>query len=127
MELQLNTGEYHTITPEDIETYQALYAAIDVDQELKKMAGWILANPKKRKTKQGIKRFVNSWLSRAQDRGGSPASVCSTYAADNISAIDHWIGVDPDVSARDIAAYKIAQYGAFKLAGKVYTAIPDTL
>ena len=25
----------------------------------------------KRKTSKGIKRFVNSWLSRAQDRGGS--------------------------------------------------------
>jgi hypothetical protein len=127
MELQLNTGDYHTVSADDIETYQALYAAIDVDQELKKMAGWLLSNPKKRKTKQGIKRFVNSWLSRAQDRGGSPDSVGSTYAADNIGAIDHWIGMDPDVSARDIAAYKIAQYGAFKLAGKVYNEIPDTM
>jgi hypothetical protein len=26
---------------------------------------------RKRKTSKGIKRFVNSWLSRAQDRGGS--------------------------------------------------------
>jgi len=127
MELQLNTGEYHTVTAEDITTYQALYAAIDVDQELKKMAGWILANPKKRKTKAGIKRFVNTWLSRAQDRGGSPSSVGSTYAADNISAIDHWIGADPSVSARDIAAYKISQYGAFKLDGKVYSAIPEAM
>ena len=36
------------------------------------MASWCDANPTKRKTIKGIKRFVNSWLARAQDRGGSP-------------------------------------------------------
>ena len=35
------------------------------------MEGWLDANPGKRKTKVGVKRFVNSWLSRSQDRGGS--------------------------------------------------------
>ncbi len=35
------------------------------------MTGWLDANPTKRKTARGIKRFVNSWLARAQDKGGS--------------------------------------------------------
>ena len=34
------------------------------------MAGWLDANPKRRKTKQGILRFVTSWLAREQDKGG---------------------------------------------------------
>ena len=38
------------------------------------MRGWLNANPKKRKTKAGILRFVNSWLSREQDRGGQNAT-----------------------------------------------------
>jgi hypothetical protein len=44
---------------------------VDVFLELAKMESWLDANPAKRKTKKGIKRFVNSWLSRAQDQGGS--------------------------------------------------------
>lgn len=32
------------------------------------MKGWLNANPTKRKTKRGIKRFINSWLSREQDK-----------------------------------------------------------
>lgn len=39
-------------------------------QELRKMRGWLDANPTKRKTSRGIRRFVNSWLSRSQDEGG---------------------------------------------------------
>ena len=33
------------------------------------MAGWLDANPSKRKTKRGILRFVNGWLAREQDKG----------------------------------------------------------
>ena len=56
----------------DVIQWQRAYPAIDVHQELKAMESWCDANPAKRKTKVGIKRFVNSWLARAQDRGGSP-------------------------------------------------------
>ena len=38
-------------------------------QELRKMIGWLEANPKKRKTKQGVLRFVTAWLAREQDKG----------------------------------------------------------
>ncbi len=44
-----------------------LYPAVDVEQQLRNMRGWLLANPKNRKTKAGIMRFVNSWLSREQN------------------------------------------------------------
>ena len=33
------------------------------------MKGWLDSNQKKRKTKRGILRFVNAWLSREQDKG----------------------------------------------------------
>ena len=64
----VTNGEYHVITKEDVEKYQELYPGIDVPQEIRKMIGWCDANPKNRKTKTGVKRFINSWLSRAQDR-----------------------------------------------------------
>lgn len=44
-----------------------LYPAVDVMQQLRNMRGWLLSNPKNRKTKTGIMRFVNSWLSREQN------------------------------------------------------------
>jgi hypothetical protein len=70
--LKLNTGEAWEPLPEDVEQWQQLYPAVNVPQELNAMAGWLDANPTRRKTPKGIKRFCNSWLSRAQDKGGSP-------------------------------------------------------
>ena len=68
----LNTKEDWQPEEADVIQWQRTYPAINVHQELMAMESWCDANPTKRKTKQGIKRFVNSWLSRAQDRGGSP-------------------------------------------------------
>lgn len=68
VEIALNDKSLYPIFTEDVEEWQVLYPAIDVLQELRKMKGWCDANPKNRKTKSGVKRFVNSWLSRAQDK-----------------------------------------------------------
>ena len=68
----LNTGEEWEPAPEQIQKWVKLYPAIDVNQELRGMAGWLDANPTRRKTKTGIARFCNTWLSKAQDKGGSP-------------------------------------------------------
>lgn len=72
--LPLNDGTEHQVTKADYDRYASLYPAVDVMQELRKMAGWLDGNPKNRKTKSGIKRFVNSWLARAQDKAGSDKS-----------------------------------------------------
>lgn len=65
--LPLNNGTSYNVSPEEFELYQQLYPAVDVKKELNKMLGWLYSNPKNRKTKQGIKRFINTWLSKAQD------------------------------------------------------------
>lgn len=69
--LPLNDGSMRGITQDEIDHWADLYPAVDVLQELRKMVGWLEANPKKRKTPDGVKRFINTWLSRTQDRGGS--------------------------------------------------------
>lgn len=56
----------------DIIAWQRAYPAVNVHQELAAMESWCDANPARRKTKSGIKRFVNLWLTKAQDKGGSP-------------------------------------------------------
>ena len=47
-----------------------LYPAVDVIQQLRQMRAWLIANPRKKKTKSGINRFIVTWLSKEQDRGG---------------------------------------------------------
>lgn len=50
--------------------WKEAYPAVDVERELKKMIAWLEANPKRRKTRRGINAFINTWLSREQDKGG---------------------------------------------------------
>jgi len=66
--IELNDGTIYDVSDLDYEYYVQLYPAIDVMQELRKMAGWCFSNPKNRKTRRGIKKFINGWLSRAQDK-----------------------------------------------------------
>ena len=65
--LPLVDGTVYGITETDAQKDEKAYPAVDVRQEYLKMARWLEANPKNKKTRQGIKRFINSWLGRAQD------------------------------------------------------------
>ena len=71
LELPLNDNTVHGVTRQEIEEYESLYPAVDVMQELRNMKGWCSANPERRKTKSGIRKFINNWLARAQNSGGS--------------------------------------------------------
>lgn len=53
-----------------IEEWKEAYPAVDIEPELKKMSAWLNANPSRKKTRRGINRFINTWLSREQDKGG---------------------------------------------------------
>lgn len=66
--LPLNDKTEYPIYEEQEHEWAALYPAVDVIQQLRNMKGWLNANPKKRKTKAGILRFINGWLSREQDK-----------------------------------------------------------
>lgn len=63
-----NQKEEYPITHDLVNQYKELYPNVDVEQELKKMKAWSISNPSKRKTKRGMLKFVNSWLSREQDK-----------------------------------------------------------
>ena len=71
--IPLNNGSTHPVTADDLNRWAELYPAVDVRQQLRAMLGWLEGNPKKRKTKSGVVRFVTSWLDREQNRGGSRA------------------------------------------------------
>ncbi len=65
----IGESEFHVTSSQSAE-WETLFPAVDVPQELRKMRAWLLASPKKRKTRNGIQRFITSWLGREQDRGG---------------------------------------------------------
>lgn len=66
----LNDKSFFNVSPEDYNRWCELYPAVNVMQELRKMSSWSTDNPKRRKTKSGIRRFINAWLSKEQDKGG---------------------------------------------------------
>lgn len=63
----LNDATEYEVSENDVVTYQQLYPGIDVKQELRNIEAWCLSNPRNRKTRNGAKRFLNAWLSRAQN------------------------------------------------------------
>ena len=77
----LNDKSRYPIRHAQVDEWSGLYPAVDIMQELRKMAGWLDANPSKRKTKRGILRFVNGWLAREQDKGGKKVENSGRNAA----------------------------------------------
>lgn len=71
IKILLNDKSYYEVSTEKIVQWKDTYPAVNVEQELKKMVSWCDANPARRKTRNGVERFINSWLSREQDRGGT--------------------------------------------------------
>ncbi len=69
--IPLNDKSVYDVPLDKIDIWKTTYPAVDVEQELRKMVAWSHSNPTKRKTRRGVDRFINSWLAREQDRGGS--------------------------------------------------------
>lgn len=69
IELILNDKSLYPITKSVIEGLSELYPAVNVTQEFRNMRGWLDANPVKRKTKRGVKKFYTSWIDRKQNQG----------------------------------------------------------
>lgn len=70
--LTLNTGDEYPVTQADVAEYKSLYPAVDIEQQLRTMRGWLNDHPDRRKTKRGIKAFIGRWLAGEQDKGRRP-------------------------------------------------------
>lgn len=67
--IPLNDGTEYPVSESEVQTWESLYPAVDVMQELRGMVGWSMSHPQQRKTKRGVLKFINTWLSKEQDRG----------------------------------------------------------
>lgn len=74
------------------------------------MKGWLDANPTKRKTRRGVKRFVNNWLSRTQDQGGTRGYVADASSTNK----DYSKSEDSIARAKRIKAERAKANGSTK-------------
>lgn len=77
-----NDKSEYPVYQDQVDKWSGLYPAVDVAQELRNMKGWLDANPTRRKTKSGMLRFINNWLSKTQNQGGTKGygrqSICQS-------------------------------------------------
>jgi hypothetical protein len=69
--LPLEDGSQYGLPKTLYETYVETYKAIDVMEQLTLMRAWLISNPGRRKTRAGIKDFINGWLKRERDKPDS--------------------------------------------------------
>lgn len=65
----LTAGRF-TIPNQYVEIWEAAYPAVDVKHEVAAAAAWLVANPK-RAPRSSYSRFLNGWMSRTQQKGGT--------------------------------------------------------
>ena len=70
IKIPLIDNSYYEVSTEKIVQWRDTYPAVDIEQELKKMVSWCDANPARRKTRNGVERFIIGWIARSQDDGG---------------------------------------------------------
>lgn len=68
IKLPLINGDDFLVTKDYVKELKDLYPAVDVEQALHGMRGWLDSNPRNKKTPRGIKRFITGWISREQDK-----------------------------------------------------------
>lgn len=92
--IPLTDGTEWRPTISEYDEYCRLFPAVDVASALRGMRAWSIGNPNKRKTRMGVKRFVNSWLSREQDNSGKTTRNGGSAYIDAIKnrmdVVDRW-------------------------------------
>lgn len=82
--LPLVDGSQFGFTQADVSGWCEAYPAVDVMQQLREMREWCKANPKLRKTRSGIRRYITTWLGKEQDRGGNRGTYQSNQSRGNL-------------------------------------------
>lgn len=78
--IPLNDGSGWRPSVSLYDEYCKLYPNVDINAAFKRIRAWCISNPTKCKTRRGVKRFINSWLSREQDAGPKRSSSGKTLA-----------------------------------------------
>ncbi len=90
----LRTKNFWHLPQAKLDEYKQAYPAIDVEDELRKAAQWLSDNPRKRKTAEGMYKFISGWLSRVRPARqnnksrsftqAEEAMFCDKFIAENV-------------------------------------------
>lgn len=75
--IPLADGSDYVVPLASVAEWEQAYPRIDVVAELRKARAWCIANPRQRKTRAGVSKFLNGWLSRASERVTPPPAAPS--------------------------------------------------
>ena len=78
--------EFH-VTEDIVCEFESCYPAVNIREELKKMRAYFFSNPVKRKTRKGIMKSINSWLSKNQDSGSR--QINQSFMARPLNNVQH--------------------------------------
>lgn len=67
MKIILRDGTFYDVDPMDINQWRQAYPRLNIPEQIQKMAMWADANPRKRKTRRGVRTFIVNWLNRSSD------------------------------------------------------------
>ena len=59
--------KHFTVTEAHVAGWRGAYPGVDVLSQVRQARAWLEANPRKRKTAEGVPRFLVNWLNRAQN------------------------------------------------------------
>lgn len=122
IDLPCASGDPYSVSDDDVAEWEESFPAVDVRQQLGAMRSWLNANPTRRKTKKGMRRFIVSWLDRRQNSGpapplqqprGSPGKPPSAF--DQFS--DYVNSMDDDDGQADFEAHSPHDSGLRLIAG----------
>lgn len=69
--IPLNDDTTYGVSRAEIDHFKKLYPMVNVEAELYEMVDWCVQHPSRRKTRRGVRTFINQWLGKEQDRGGA--------------------------------------------------------
>ena len=123
MEIKLKDGSFYEVKENDLIAWSRTYKDCNVFYEVKAAAEWCEANPSRRKTLRGVKRFLNAWLSKANKLKGSPLSFNQKEGHSNIEESLNDISWVPEHERKETSKWYLSSKGFYYLNGKKYTEV----
>lgn len=134
-ELPCVSGENFPVTEADVAEWRQSFPAVDIPQQLAAARSWLVANPTRRKTKRGMRKFVVSWMDRRQNSArpvdqpsarGSPPALTGMTVAESARLEIERMQEDENVTIlpvrRNYPSHEIAGFAGTDIARRVAAA-----
>lgn len=91
-------GPVWHLLPSQVDRFRELYPTVDVVQACRNALGWLEGNPERRKTYDGMLKYLHKWLAKDQNQG---RWLENSQAPGKYRAPDSAMNYDPKASERN--------------------------